>query len=215
MPRRLLRTATRMIPRAVVVCATVMYFAMVSGLAVPTGQGIDWSEPFPCMHCHCGCKTAKQCWTNCCCHTLQERLAWAKAKGVTPPAYVVIPKGLTIAKVKPAKCRHCCSAKSEAATHPASSKSNSPSNNCPAVGSKPYARMLSGSVPVKSSGGSVIFLNAMKCQGQSLSWMALAWVTLPSPIQVDFVSSWSELLPLRDSLWTTVFYRPPLKPPRA
>ncbi|MFO0828502.1 MAG: hypothetical protein U0572_10190 [Phycisphaerales bacterium] len=44
-------------------------------------------DRFPCEDCGCGCGSAAECWTNCCCHTAHERLAWARANGITPPAW--------------------------------------------------------------------------------------------------------------------------------
>jgi hypothetical protein len=43
------------------------------------------SEPFPCQSHSCGCATAHQCWTDCCCFTPRQRLAWAMRNRVTPP----------------------------------------------------------------------------------------------------------------------------------
>jgi hypothetical protein len=68
------------------------YGLVVSGLPLPlgvvreAGRGErgqkDRSVPFPCMDSPCGCDTAEQCYTNCCCHTPTERLAWARARGL-------------------------------------------------------------------------------------------------------------------------------------
>jgi len=63
------------------------------------GQGVlpsaDWlarigmlqrsEERFPCEGCACGCISAEHCWTNCCCHSIEDRLAWARANGVLVP----------------------------------------------------------------------------------------------------------------------------------
>lgn len=67
-------------------------------LPVPSGGQIEnsrsllrskaCSEPFPCQNCRCGCSSAEQCWTSCCCYSLRERLAWAKKNKVAPPAFV-------------------------------------------------------------------------------------------------------------------------------
>lgn len=46
-------------------------------------------ERFPCENCPCGCATAEQCWNDCCCHSPQQRLKWAVANGVQPPASFV------------------------------------------------------------------------------------------------------------------------------
>lgn len=40
------------------------------------------AEPYPCQHCPCGCLTAEQCWSSCCCHTVEERLAFARKHGL-------------------------------------------------------------------------------------------------------------------------------------
>ena len=67
--------------------------------SVPIPLGIlyrdakDLSQPFPCQHCGCGCKSAEQCWISCCCFTPSEKLAWAKRNGITPPAYAAKDSG--------------------------------------------------------------------------------------------------------------------------
>lgn len=40
---------------------------------------------FPCESCACGCASAHECWTACCCHSEQERLVWAILNDVEPP----------------------------------------------------------------------------------------------------------------------------------
>ena len=42
----------------------------------------DRSRPFPCMDSPCGCASAQQCLTSCCCHTPAERLVWARRCGL-------------------------------------------------------------------------------------------------------------------------------------
>lgn len=46
------------------------------------------STPYPCQHHACGCD-ADSCWRDCCCMSHQEKLAWARENGVTPPEFVV------------------------------------------------------------------------------------------------------------------------------
>lgn len=75
-------------------CALMGYLLAALGLAnpltwFPAGAGKDLSRPFPCMHGACGCGNADQCWKSCCCHTLEERLAWARRHRVRPPQYVL------------------------------------------------------------------------------------------------------------------------------
>lgn len=52
--------------------------------AARTVTGKDRSRPFPCMDTPCGCDTAEQCFTRCCCRTPAETLAWARARGIEP-----------------------------------------------------------------------------------------------------------------------------------
>ena len=47
----------------------------------------DLSVPFPCQSMGCGCQNSRQCWADCCCHSDQQKIAWAKANNVQPPAW--------------------------------------------------------------------------------------------------------------------------------
>ncbi|MFN7876762.1 MAG: hypothetical protein ACK5PB_15685, partial [Pirellula sp.] len=47
-------------------------------------------ERYPCQGSLCGCRSAYQCWTSCCCTTPEERLAWAIDNNVTPPTFAVL-----------------------------------------------------------------------------------------------------------------------------
>ena len=49
----------------------------------------DLSQPFPCQNRPCGCRSAEQCWKNCCCFNNSQKIAWAKAHKVPVPDYVV------------------------------------------------------------------------------------------------------------------------------
>src|SRR5579872_5866002 len=70
----------------------VAYLLATLGLPLPARARKETAGvPFPCQDHPCGCRTAEQCWKNCCCFTPAERLAWAKAHHVTPPAYAEQP----------------------------------------------------------------------------------------------------------------------------
>ena len=71
----------------------------LGGVATPDARGAasarrvaakDRSRPFPCMDSPCGCDTAERCFTNCCCHTPAQTLAWARAHGVEPAVLVAL-----------------------------------------------------------------------------------------------------------------------------
>jgi len=66
-------------------------------------------ERYPCESCGCGCASATECWTHCCCHTEQQRLVWAIENGVMPPAAVEFSDEQWIAAANAVKSRsaHC------------------------------------------------------------------------------------------------------------
>jgi hypothetical protein len=98
------------------------YAIVASGLPLPMGAaspaasnspaakrlaGKDRSRPFPCMDKPCGCATAEQCFSNCCCNTPAELMAWAKANRVDPAVIVALKRRAAA----PAPETTCCSAK--------------------------------------------------------------------------------------------------------
>lgn len=103
--------------RRLIAAITLMAFAMASLGALPSPATIArWfdmtMDRHPCEGHTCGCGTAHDCWTSCCCHTPEERLAWAIREGVQPPAFVRYTQAQWIAaanSVKPgsASCGGC------------------------------------------------------------------------------------------------------------
>ena len=74
--------------------ATVACFAYLIatlGIPLPIAVPKDLSQPFPCQDHACGCQTAEQCWSHCCCFTPEQRLEWARAHNVEPPSYAEKP----------------------------------------------------------------------------------------------------------------------------
>ena len=66
----------------------------------------DLSIPFPCQNMGCGCQNARQCWADCCCHSDQQKIEWAKANNVKPPAWFVAQ--LSDAGTESESCGSCC-----------------------------------------------------------------------------------------------------------
>src|SRR5262245_43779754 len=77
---------------AVAVLALVSQLIATLGLPLPAAisrRGKGDGQPFPCQSRPCGCATAEECWRgDCCCFTLEEKVAWADANGVEPPPHV-------------------------------------------------------------------------------------------------------------------------------
>jgi hypothetical protein len=196
------RWRPRVSPRAIVALLLLASQAvLITGLPLPrepATAGKDSAVPYPCMHRPCGCRTAEQCWTKCCCFTPRERLAWAKKNGVQPPDYAVLASnddGLEPPADEAGQADACCLTQAESGhselacceSHQEDSQEGSP----------------------------VIAISAWRCQGFGLSWL-LAGAVPPPARDVD----WSpELLPgdwLPISLITadTAFSSPPVPPPR-
>jgi hypothetical protein len=121
---------------------------------------------FPCSSCPCGCATAEQCWRSCCCHTLAERMAWAREHGVRPPEYAIAEAMRGGVDVAWLKCR----------------LDSAPSPALPAAGEgagKLVARtcchcraVQNTEVPSAKVAGHVIAWRALTCKGQSSNWLA-------------------------------------------
>lgn len=79
------RYARRYVSAALLVPVTIV----VTGVPIPSAPATKSAERFPCEACHCGCASAEQCWLHCCCHSLAERLAWARANNVRPPDFAL------------------------------------------------------------------------------------------------------------------------------
>src|SRR5437588_12045766 len=47
--------------------ALVCYLATATGFPLPSFTTRQPGQTFPCQNHSCGCVTAEQCWTNCCC----------------------------------------------------------------------------------------------------------------------------------------------------
>ena len=106
----------------------VGYGLVASGLPLPLGAVApgsaspaaekrlavkDRSAPFPCMDKPCGCVTAEQCFTNCCCNTPAETLAWAQAHQVDPAVIVALQRRAAAPAEKTTVASSCCSVKKQ------------------------------------------------------------------------------------------------------
>jgi hypothetical protein len=218
-------------------CSLLFCFcAAILPIPVPTFHVADTltSERFPCRGGSCGCKSAEQCWTNCCCNTPSQRLAWAKKNQVTPPEYAVLedaPPKKTVQAV--------CSVEKNTATKGGNlccskDSKESPRKSCceerhysgikvdrKCCEAKTAAQKTAADKPtppkhalVKKERSVVVSMLALKCQGADSVFTQLPWM-IPSirlePILVDHLDShhwpFAELL-------VSVACKPDTPPPR-
>ena len=74
---------------------------------------------YPCQSFPCGCLSSEQCWAgDCCCFTLEQKVAWAEANGVEPPPHVrpLVASRQARPSAPPKKKKSCCA---ETAPEPA------------------------------------------------------------------------------------------------
>jgi hypothetical protein len=224
--------------------AILGYTLVASGLPLPFGivapsaqdspaakrlAGKDRSRPFPCMDKPCGCATAEQCFTNCCCHTLAERLAWAKARGLEPAVLAALARRVAVASPAPAAAG-CCAVKQQAkpsccastddgegaedsvcgdSTSLAGEPVSPPSSDEPAPNDEP--------APDDEPGCKVVILRAMlACGGIVAQWAAVG-VSLPPPGIVTCELPWPSIgtVVIRDEQASDGGGPPDLPPPRA
>lgn len=148
------------------------------------------AEPFPCMNCPCGCRDAETCWRDCCCYTQQEKLAWARDKCITPPAYVVAAaeREASAKKIVCKKSESCC----QQTTIVESCCRTRPNRSCCSnVACTQPAMQPRQALQRRSSTATIV--QALRCQGISLS-TAMLPPTVVSPPTIK-----PELLPLAGS----------------
>lgn len=156
--------------------AIVFYSILAFGVPIPVDSFPITGEVFPCMHHRCGCRSADQCWRDCCCMTMEEKLAWAEANQVTPPDYVLAEArsaGLLRKKAKP-KCCCCCEAKPAKSRNIARQEESCCQPKRPAT--QPTEPTAEKSKPEFQG---VSLLAALKCRGAGDAWTGAPISLLP------------------------------------
>ena len=201
----------------------VGYALLASGLPLPLGAvapggaspaaekrlaAKDRSTPFPCMDKPCGCVTAEQCFTNCCCNTPAETLAWATAHQVDPAVIVALQRRVAAPPEKTVAASSCCSAKQQASCCSAPSE--------PACCSETAAGEETASPDVEPMSSHTVVLKSMlACGGIVSQWLSVGGAP-PPPVVVAVVSTAplvEAILP-GDAVFSCVRAAPDAPPPR-
>ncbi|HEV2969476.1 MAG TPA: hypothetical protein VGY55_05750 [Pirellulales bacterium] len=200
-----------------------LYLAVALGFSFPLPRMAfeavqkDKSQPFPCMNSPCGCKDAEQCWRHCCCHTLAERLEWARENHVQPPDYVLAEAKAQGIDWRAGPQRDCCADHDCCAEHDttcccchdrATKTENHDSDaDHETDGSHDQDR---------SSAPGVVLIKALECQGIASNWSA-AIVSLAPPPAVRWTAVWNptgQIINPRDCV-SSFSAQPPTPPPRS
>ena len=237
------------------------YILVASGLPLPLGSAgapvardtamakrlaaKDRSRPFPCMDKPCGCDTAERCFTNCCCHTPAETLAWATAHGVEPALLVALQRrvngdaaaGVQGVAMPTAKKPSCCSAAApraepsccSAVPTVADPEIPSGSQHCGNRQAPAPADRAVADVPVSAEReppadgepsqqprSRAVTLRAMlACGGIVAEWFAAGAALPPPRVEVSLVTSVLEVRTPADEAGTCLRASPAAPPPRA
>jgi hypothetical protein len=186
--------------------AVCIYTVLALGISLPMPVGKASKEAYPCMNHHCGCQSAEQCWRNCCCMTLEERLVWARQNHVRPPEYALAEaraKGIEWAVNWPGNEnkhdteRFCSEQPREHAC----------------CGCGHCTQKLVSTEQQHSKG--IIIVEALKCYGVGENWQGLA-ISLPPPVAVlyRFPDNCVDHVWLYSPHFSSVMYPPDVPPPR-
>jgi hypothetical protein len=168
----------------------VAYLFTVAGFPARGSSKKMASQPFPCQEHDCGCSSALECWTNCCCFSPAEHLAWAREHAVEPPAYALLPTG-SGASTRHAEheCVHCEDHHSgkQAHCHAAAQPDQLPETSGCCHKQPPGAQQA-----LEGDGTGirwVISIKALSCRGLSTLWVASGSV-VPPPPNLNWMPRW-------------------------
>ena len=220
----------------------VGYALVASGLPLPIGTapaggasgrldriaagrlaGKDRSRAFPCIDKPCGCATAEQCFTACCCQSPAETLAWARAHDVETAVLASLERRVaaTLPKLAHASCEEqaktCCTDKVEAkpAGSPSccSSPANSPAN--PSATMADAAPAADDTAPGAPRVHSVVLRAMLACGGLASEWFASGGGLPPPPVTLAVGAIVVERIGTLDRGTISISSPPDAPPPRA
>ena len=187
------------------------YCVVLLGAPVPLAPAqetiVDAAPRFPCERGSCGC-SAKHCWSSCCCHSLSDRLAWAKRNKIRPPRTALRAAARVGLDITP-----WCDSEIESFEKVIDRASSLGKKLCPSEESGLPGENSEGEKQHLNS-PTVLILRAMSCRGITFAWHAVVAAPLPPPItssphaHVDSVAISAALISSPDNP------APPTPPPR-
>ena len=196
---------------------SVLLASLPIPIAVVSHDAAEDNTPFPCRDGKCGCKSAFQCWTSCCCHSAQERLDWAAKNGVAVPEYgqhlkQVVAEQKASEAAKPACCQKAKPivpvAKAACCQKNVATVAKIKSSCCEAKAKAEVAT-------VKPRTKIVLSMFALGCRGSSGELASLPWAVVQASSSDAWVLGPFEFaLAVVDVQGPTQFYKPELPPPR-
>ena len=227
--------------------AILGYTLVASGLPLPFGMiapaapdtpaakrlaAKDRSQPFPCMDKPCGCATAEQCFTSCCCNTPAETLAWAKAHRVEPAVLAALEQRVASGSQLVAKATKssCCSSTAPAAEEPCCPsrqpaitgvEENELCSMDASLAATPSTleqgtpqQVPPADEPAEPQSRSVTLRAMLACGGIVAEWFAAGAAMPPPRLEVSLVMIVLDVCTPRDEAGETLAASPAAPPPR-
>jgi len=150
---------------SIVGCAALgLYLVALVGVPIPQPKLPSGGAPFPCQDHPCGCRSAAQCWGECCCFSREEKLAWAARHNIQPPAALTATPASGCTSSGPHEALCCASERSGAAS-------------CCSHAKVAQDRRKSACCGLKSSrkrspeGRSILLVTSANCRGLAMFWL--------------------------------------------
>ena len=227
--------------------AILGYTLVASGLPLPFGMiapaapdtsaakrlaAKDRSQPFPCMDKPCGCATAEQCFTSCCCNTPAETLAWAKAHRVEPAVLAALEQRVAggsqlVAKATRSSCcsskasvaeESCCTSRQSAIAGVEDNELCSMDASLAATPSTPEQgtpeQVPPADEPAEPQSRSVTLRAMLACGGIVAEWFAAGAALPPPRLEVSRVMLVLDVCTPRDEAGESLAASPAAPPPR-
>jgi len=163
----------------------------------------DRSDPFPCQFRACGCRSASHCWTQCCCFSNAEKLAWGEKNRVAVPLTDSTASVSTKSKTTADKPLGCCTTAKFSANRSAC---------CVKLKASPVRTRfeVAGNERVRVV---TIAALAQDCGGGATFWISVPWSLLPARVAMAFLPSNSHQDRPADSYRLSGERTPPPVPP--
>jgi len=223
--------------------AILGYTLVASGLPLPFGvvapaasdspaakrlAGKDRSQPFPCMDRPCGCGTAEQCFTSCCCNTPAETLAWAKAHRIEPAVLAALEQRVAssnqlAANATKSSCcstkaavaeESCCTSRQSSAIVLEDTKICSHEQSLAAMPST-TEKVPPADEPAEPQSRSVTLRAMLACGGIVAEWFAAGAALPPPRLEVSLAMSVLHICTPGDEAGESLAASPAAPPPRA
>jgi hypothetical protein len=166
------RTGVQITLRAAIALVMILsLFLAQFGYPVWKVVAKNGDRPFPCQFSNCGCHTAEQCRTSCCCHSKRERVAWAVDRGIDPDQVAVLtPAEKFEFTFEEPKTKTCCQAKK-----PSCCSQKKEASCCESTVEESSEAQLQW----------VLAIAAHKCRGTGVEWIQAGMVA-PPPLPITF-----------------------------